>query len=106
MAQCLVDVQHPENYDASLEEEAMIRDVRGLNEEMEDAGARFFAGGLESASRAKALRRNFPRGLKPRTYCGAGGRPEGRPFQNVGSSDSTRNFIKANLNRLSQGDLQ
>jgi hypothetical protein len=54
MAQCLVDVQHPENYDASLEEEAMIRDVRGLNEKMEDAGARFLRAGW---SRRAARRR-------------------------------------------------
>jgi hypothetical protein len=57
MPQYLVAIQHPENYDPSLEGEAMIRDISALNEEMEAAGARFFAGGLESASRAKALRK-------------------------------------------------
>jgi hypothetical protein len=57
MPQYLVAVQHPENYDSSLEGEAMIRDISALNKEMEAAGARFFAGGLESASRAKSLRK-------------------------------------------------
>ena len=57
MPQYLVAIQHPINYDPSLEGEAMIRDIGALNEEMEDAGARFFAGGLESASHAKSLRK-------------------------------------------------
>jgi hypothetical protein len=57
MPQYLVAVHHPENYDASLEGEAMIRDISALNKEMDAAGARFFAGGLESASRAKSLRK-------------------------------------------------
>ena len=35
----------------------MIRDIGALNEEMDAAGARFFAGGLESASHAKSLRK-------------------------------------------------
>ena len=57
MPQYLVAVQHPENYDPSLEGEAMIRDISALNEELDAAGARFFAGGLESASHAKSLRK-------------------------------------------------
>lgn len=57
MPQYLVAVQHPENYDASLEGEAMMRDISALNEEMEAAGARLFAGGLESISHAKSLRK-------------------------------------------------
>jgi len=57
MPHYLIAIQHPENYDSSLEGEAMIRDIRALNEEMEAAGARFFAGGLESASHAKSLRK-------------------------------------------------
>ena len=57
MPQFLVAVQHPENYDASLEGEAMIRDISALNKEMDAAGARFFAGGLESANHAKSLRK-------------------------------------------------
>jgi hypothetical protein len=57
MPQYLVAIQHPENYDPSLEGEAMIRDIGALNQEMDAAGARFFAGGLESASHAKSLRK-------------------------------------------------
>ena len=55
MPQYLVAVQHPNNYDPSLEGEAMIRDIGALNEEMDAAGARFFAGGLEPAAKAKSL---------------------------------------------------
>jgi hypothetical protein len=57
MPQYLVAIQFPDSYDPSLEGEAMIRDVAALNEEMDAAGARFFAGGLEPAARAKALRK-------------------------------------------------
>jgi hypothetical protein len=56
MTQYLVAIHHPDNYDPSLEDEAMMRDIDVLNEEMIAAGARFFAGGLESAARAKSLR--------------------------------------------------
>jgi hypothetical protein len=35
----------------------MIHDISALNKEMDAAGARFFAGGLEAASRAKSLRK-------------------------------------------------
>lgn len=57
MPQYLVAIQHPDNYDPSLEGEAMIRDISALNQEMDAAGARFFAGGLESANHAKSLRK-------------------------------------------------
>jgi hypothetical protein len=57
MPQYLVAIQHPDNYDPSLEGEAMIRDIGALNEEMDAAGARFFAGGLEPPARAKSLRK-------------------------------------------------
>jgi len=57
MPQYLVAIQHPEDYDPSLEGEAMIREIGALNEEMDAAGARFFAGGLESANHAKSLRK-------------------------------------------------
>ena len=57
MPQYLVAIQHPNDYDPSLEGEAMIRDIGALNEEMDAAGARFFAGGLEPASKAKSLRK-------------------------------------------------
>ena len=57
MPQYLVAIQHPNNYDPSLEGEAMIRDISALNQEMDAAGARFFAGGLEPAFEAKSLRK-------------------------------------------------
>ncbi len=57
MPQYLVAIQHPNNYDPSLEGEAMIRDISALNEQMDAAGARFFAGGLEPAAKAKSLRK-------------------------------------------------
>jgi hypothetical protein len=57
MPQYLVAIHHPENYDASLEGEAMGRDIDALNEEMGAAGARFFAGGLASPDKAKSLRK-------------------------------------------------
>src|SRR6202000_3555760 len=57
MPQYLGAIPHPDNYDPSLEDEAMIRDIDVLNEEMEAAGARFFAGGLQSAPHAKSLRK-------------------------------------------------
>ena len=57
MPQYLVAIQHPDNYDASLESEAMIREIHALNEEMEAAGVRRFAGGLEPAGKVKSLRK-------------------------------------------------
>jgi hypothetical protein len=57
MPQYLVAIQHPNGYDGSKEGEAMMRDIDALNEEMDAAGARVFAGGLEPASKAKSLRK-------------------------------------------------
>ena len=57
MPQYLVAIHHPDNYDPSLEDAAMIRDISALNEEMDAAGARVFAGGLEGPSNAKSLRK-------------------------------------------------
>ena len=56
MPRYLVAIHHPDGYDGSLEGEAMMRDIHALNEEMIAAGARVFAGGLSSASRARSLR--------------------------------------------------
>ena len=56
MAQCLVAIYHPDDYDLSNEDEAMSRDIDALNEEMEAAHVRIFAGGLSSARSAKSLR--------------------------------------------------
>ena len=56
MPQYLIAIHHPDNYDPSTEGEAMVRDIDTLNEEMIDADARFFAGGLNAPSNAKSLR--------------------------------------------------
>lgn len=56
MTQFLVAIHHPDNYDASREDEAMHRDIDALNEEMQAAGARLFAGGLRPVSDARSLR--------------------------------------------------
>ena len=55
-AQYLVAIYHPDNYDPSLETEAMSRDIDALNEEMVAAGVRVFVGGLSPASSARSLR--------------------------------------------------
>jgi hypothetical protein len=56
MTRYLVAIHHPDDYDASAEDEAMHRDIRALNEEMVTAGVRAFVGGLEPAGRARSLR--------------------------------------------------
>ena len=52
----LVAIHHPDDYDASREDEAMHRDISALNQEMVAAGVRVFVGGLRPASSAKSLR--------------------------------------------------
>ena len=56
MPRYLVAIHHPNNYDPSVEGEAMQADIHALNEEMIAAGARVFAGGLTPARNAKSLR--------------------------------------------------
>jgi hypothetical protein len=56
MAQYLVAIHHPDDYDSSVETEPMMEDIHALNREMIAAGVRIFAGGLTSASNAKSLR--------------------------------------------------
>ena len=56
MTQYLVAIHHPDDYDPSVETEAMSRDIDALNDEMVAAGVRIFVGGLSSARRAKSLR--------------------------------------------------
>ena len=56
MAQYLVAIYRPKNYDPSVEDEAMHREISALNEEMNAAGVRVFVGGLRPESSAKALR--------------------------------------------------
>jgi hypothetical protein len=56
MTRYLVAIHHPDDYDPSLEDEAMDRDIDVLNDEMNAAGVRVFVGGLRPASSAKSLR--------------------------------------------------
>ncbi len=59
MPQFLVAIQHPDDYQlpAGAEGEAMMREIGALNREMIAAGVRDFAGGLQSASRARTVRK-------------------------------------------------
>jgi hypothetical protein len=52
----LVAIHHPDGYDGALEPKQMGLDIDALNDEMQAAGARFFAGGLHPAGSAKSLR--------------------------------------------------
>lgn len=52
----LVAIHHPDNYDPSAEDEAMVREIDELNEEMETAGVRLFAGGLQPPQKAKSVK--------------------------------------------------
>jgi serine/threonine protein kinase len=52
----LVSIYHPDDYDPSVEGEAMARDIDVLNDEMGAAGVRVFVGGLSPASNARSLR--------------------------------------------------
>ena len=56
MAQYLVCIHHPDNFDPSSVTEETMRDISALNKEMMAAGVRSFAGGLQSATKAKSLR--------------------------------------------------
>jgi hypothetical protein len=56
MPQYVVAIHHPDDYDPSLEDEAMDRDIDVLNDEMVAAGVRIFVGGLHPASSARSLR--------------------------------------------------
>ncbi|MGH9481986.1 MAG: YciI family protein [Terriglobales bacterium] len=56
MPQYWVAIHHPDNFDPSVEDEAKMRDISALNQEMIAAGVRIFAGGLSPATRATSLR--------------------------------------------------
>jgi hypothetical protein len=56
MPQYLVAVYHSDDYDPSVETEAMMEEIHALNREMIAAGARKFACGLSPAGKAKSLR--------------------------------------------------
>lgn len=49
-------IYHPDDYNPSVEGEAMIEEIHALNREMIAAGARKFACGLTPAGKAKSLR--------------------------------------------------
>ena len=56
MTQYLVAIHRPDDYDPSLEDDAMRRDITALNVAMQAAGVRVFVGGLQPAGRARSLR--------------------------------------------------
>jgi hypothetical protein len=56
MPQYLVAIHHPDDYDPSVEGEAMQRDISALNKEMVAAGVRVFVGSLSPARTARSLR--------------------------------------------------
>jgi hypothetical protein len=56
MMQYLVAIHRPDDYDPSVETEAMSRDIDALNDEMVAAGVRIFVGGLSAASSARSQR--------------------------------------------------
>jgi hypothetical protein len=57
MAQYFVAIYRPANYDPAVSgDEAMGREIDALNDEMQAAGVRVFAGGLQPESSARSLR--------------------------------------------------
>jgi hypothetical protein len=56
MPQYLVAIYRSDDYDPSLETEAMIGNIHALNREMIAAGARKFACGLSPSGKAKSMR--------------------------------------------------
>ena len=57
MAQYLVAIYHPDDYNPSVETEAMMEEIHALNREMIAADARKFACGLSPAGNARSLRK-------------------------------------------------
>ena len=56
MAQYLVAIHHPDDYDPSVETEAISSEIHALNREMIAADARKFVAGPSPARHAKSLR--------------------------------------------------
>ena len=54
--QYLVTIYHPDDYDGSLEDDAMARDIDALNKDMVAAGVRLFVGGLGPVGTARSIR--------------------------------------------------
>lgn len=59
MPKFLIAIQHPDDYDPSLEDAQMSSDIDKLNDDMVAAGVRVFVGGLQPADRATSLRRKL-----------------------------------------------
>src|SRR3954464_14966325 len=57
MPEYLVAIYHPDDYDPSVESEAMVEEIHALNREMIGAGARKLVAGLSSPRDAKSVRR-------------------------------------------------
>jgi hypothetical protein len=55
MNQYLVTVFRPDDFDSSKLDEAVLRDIVALNEEMKAARVRIFVGGLSPSESAKSL---------------------------------------------------
>ncbi len=85
MTKYLVTIHHPHDYDPSLEDEAMGRNIDVLNEEMVAAGIRVFVGGLHAPSRAKSVRAALPGGKNP-----CHGRTLRKPEEHVGGVGCSR----------------
>ena len=56
MPQYLVAIHRPNDYDASLEDDTMRRNIDTLNDEMVAGGVRVFVGGLKPIDCARSLR--------------------------------------------------
>ncbi len=56
MTQYLVAIHHPDDYDPSVETEAMSRDIDALNDEMVAAGVRIFVGGHDCLPMVRSRR--------------------------------------------------
>ena len=57
MAQYLVCIHHPDNFDPSTVTQEMMEQIHALNRELIAAGARKFACGISPAANAKTLRK-------------------------------------------------
>jgi hypothetical protein len=56
MPQFLVAIHHPDDFDPATETDAIRREISTLNVEMQAAGVRRFAGGLQPARQAVSVR--------------------------------------------------